>query len=169
MRQLGRDIVERLKLFGVAKLDFKRDGAGKLHLLEINPRFTLWHHAAAVAGLNIPALVYADLTGTPRPAATRAKTGVRWVPGLEGSSGRPRRRRAADGVVVLVRRPRSEVNAVVERSEPVCALDASSPYGALTRSKFFSVRSDRDSAPSARWRGETPPTRAARCRPQRRR
>ena len=78
MRQLGRDIVERLKLFGVAKLDFKRDGAGKLHLLEINPRFTLWHHAATVAGLNIPALVYADLTGTPRPAATRAKTGVRW-------------------------------------------------------------------------------------------
>ena len=78
VRQLGRDIVERLKLSGVAKLDFKRDGEGRLHLLEINPRFTLWHHAAAVAGLNIPALVYADLTGTPRPATTPAKAGVRW-------------------------------------------------------------------------------------------
>ena len=78
VRRLGRDIVERLELSGVAKLDFKRDGEGKLHLLEINPRFTLWHHAAAVAGLNIPALVYADLTGTPRPATTPAKAGVRW-------------------------------------------------------------------------------------------
>jgi D-aspartate ligase len=78
VRQLGRAIVGRLGLTGVAKLDFKRDQAGALHLLEINPRFTLWHHAAAVAGLNIPALVYADLTGTPRPAAARAKAGVRW-------------------------------------------------------------------------------------------
>jgi D-aspartate ligase len=74
----GRDIVERLGLTGVAKLDFKRDRSGKLHLFEINPRFTLWHHAAAVAGVNIPALVYADLTGTPRPVAARAKAGVRW-------------------------------------------------------------------------------------------
>jgi D-aspartate ligase len=78
VQRLGRDIVERLGLTGVAKLDFKRDASGTLHLLEINPRFTLWHHPAAVAGLNIPALVYADLTGTPRPASTRAKAGVRW-------------------------------------------------------------------------------------------
>jgi D-aspartate ligase len=78
VRQLGRDIVERIGLTGVAKLDFKRDASGKLHLLEINPRFTLWHHAAAVAGLNIPALVYADLTGTPRPPTPHAKAGVRW-------------------------------------------------------------------------------------------
>jgi D-aspartate ligase len=78
VQRQGRDIVERLGLTGVAKLDFKRDQAGTLHLLEINPRFTLWHHPAAVAGVNIPALVYADLTGTPRPAATPAKAGVRW-------------------------------------------------------------------------------------------
>ncbi len=78
VRRQGRDAVERLNLTGVAKLDFKRDRAGKLHLLEINPRFTLWHHAGALAGVNIPALVYADLTGTPRPAVERAKTGVRW-------------------------------------------------------------------------------------------
>jgi len=78
VQQLGRDIVEQLSLTGVAKLDFKRDCAGRLHLLEINPRFTLWHHAGAVAGVNIPALVYANLTATPRPAAARARAGVRW-------------------------------------------------------------------------------------------
>jgi len=78
VQKLGRNIVERLGLSGVAKLDFKRDQAGKLHLLEVNPRFTLWHHLAATAGLNIPALVYADLTGIPRPRSARAKPGVRW-------------------------------------------------------------------------------------------
>jgi predicted ATP-grasp superfamily ATP-dependent carboligase len=78
VQKLGRSIVERLGLSGVAKLDFKRNQAGKLHLLEVNPRFTLWHHLAATAGLNIPALVYADLTGIPRPRSARAKPGVRW-------------------------------------------------------------------------------------------
>jgi D-aspartate ligase len=78
VRRQGRDIVERLKLTGVAKLDFKRDPQGKLRLLEINPRFNLWHHPGALAGVNIPALVYADLTGSPRPPATRVKAGVRW-------------------------------------------------------------------------------------------
>jgi D-aspartate ligase len=78
VRRLGRDIVERLGLTGVAKLDFKRDMQGQLRLLEINPRFTLWHHPAALAGVNIPALVYADLTGAPRPAPARLRAGLRW-------------------------------------------------------------------------------------------
>ena len=78
VRRLGRSVVAQLRLTGVAKLDFKRDPGGHLHLLEINPRFNLWHHAGAVAGINIPAFVYADLTGTKRPQAQQAKSGVRW-------------------------------------------------------------------------------------------
>jgi CelD/BcsL family acetyltransferase involved in cellulose biosynthesis/predicted ATP-grasp superfamily ATP-dependent carboligase len=78
VQQQGRAIVERLGLTGVAKLDFKRDPQGGLHLLEINPRFNLWHHPGAIAGVNIPALVYADLVGLPRPAATPVKAGIRW-------------------------------------------------------------------------------------------
>jgi D-aspartate ligase len=78
VRRQGRAIAERIGLTGVAKFDFKRDAAGALHLLEINPRFTLWHHPAALAGLNIPALVYADLTGTPRPPIQSPRPGVRW-------------------------------------------------------------------------------------------
>lgn len=74
----GRTIAERLGLTGVAKFDFKRAPDGGLHLLEINPRFNLWHHAGAVAGVNIPALVYADLTGGKRPRTERARAGVRW-------------------------------------------------------------------------------------------
>jgi D-aspartate ligase len=76
--ELGRDVLARLALTGVAKADFKRDERGCLHLLEVNPRFTLWHYPAAVAGVNIPALVHADLTGRPRPAGRRATRSVAW-------------------------------------------------------------------------------------------
>lgn len=47
---LGRELVHRLGLRGVAKLDFKRDPAGCLRLLEINPRFTLWHPSRCQGG-----------------------------------------------------------------------------------------------------------------------
>ena len=75
---LGRALVRRLGLRGVAKFDFKRRPDGSLCLLEINPRFNLWHHLGAVAGVNLPALVYGDFVGAARPAALRARSGVHW-------------------------------------------------------------------------------------------
>jgi D-aspartate ligase len=76
--ELGRALVRKLDLHGVAKFDFKRGPDGKLHLLEINARFNLWHHLGAVAGVNLPALVYADLTGSPRPPVGPARAGTCW-------------------------------------------------------------------------------------------
>jgi D-aspartate ligase len=76
--ELGRDVLRRLDFRGVAKCDFKRAPDGRLHLLEINARFNLWHHPGAKAGVNLPALVYADLVGLPRESAPRARAGVRW-------------------------------------------------------------------------------------------
>jgi D-aspartate ligase len=70
--------LSRLDLRGVAKVDFKRGPDGRLHVLEVNPRFTLWVHVGALAGVNLPQLVYADLTGRPRPAAKPARAGVTW-------------------------------------------------------------------------------------------
>lgn len=74
----GRGIAARIGLQGVAKMDFKRDADGHLCLLEINPRFNLWHHPGALAGVNLPALVFRDLTapGGPRPHDWRP--GVHW-------------------------------------------------------------------------------------------
>jgi predicted ATP-grasp superfamily ATP-dependent carboligase len=70
----------RLGLRGVAKLDFKRAPDGSLLLLEVNPRFNLWHLPGAVAGVNLPALVYADLVGVARPPVrSRPREGVRWT------------------------------------------------------------------------------------------
>jgi len=74
----GRDVIERIGLTGVLKADYKRADDGSLHLLEINPRFNLWHHLAAAAGLNIPALVYADLGGERRPPVRGARPGATW-------------------------------------------------------------------------------------------
>jgi len=70
--------VQRLNLRGVAKVDFKRGPDGRLHILEINPRFNLWHHLGAVSGVNLPALVYADAVGLPRPVVRAARAGVCW-------------------------------------------------------------------------------------------
>ena len=74
----GREIVRQLELRGVAKLDFKRGPDGSLHLFEVNPRFNLWHHPGALAGVNLPEMVYRDLVGLPRPPARTARSGVRW-------------------------------------------------------------------------------------------
>jgi predicted ATP-grasp superfamily ATP-dependent carboligase len=75
---LGRELVRRMQLRGVAKFDFKRGPDGGLHVLEVNPRFNLWHHLGAVAGVNLPALVYADLAQLPRMPGAQARPGVRW-------------------------------------------------------------------------------------------
>jgi D-aspartate ligase len=78
VRAFGRRVVEQVGLVGVAKLDAKRGPDGRLWLLEINPRFNLWHLPGALAGVNLPALVLADLTGRPRPVPTTARPGVTW-------------------------------------------------------------------------------------------
>jgi predicted ATP-grasp superfamily ATP-dependent carboligase len=73
----GREVVRALDLRGVVKADYKRGPDGRLSLLEVNPRFSLWHHVGAAAGVNLPAVVQADLTGRPRPS-TQARAGTTW-------------------------------------------------------------------------------------------
>ena len=75
---LGADLIQRLDLRGVAKLDFKRSPEGTLYLLEVNPRFSLWHHPGAEAGVNLPALVYDDMVEGTRRSTGPAEPGVRW-------------------------------------------------------------------------------------------
>jgi D-aspartate ligase len=76
--RLGREVLARIGFRGVVKIDFKRDSGGTLHVLEINPRFNLWHLPGAIAGVNLPALVYADLIGAPRPPVRPPQSGVTW-------------------------------------------------------------------------------------------
>lgn len=74
----GRDLVERIGLRGVLKADFKRGPDGRLWLLEVNPRFSLWNSLGALGGVNLPALVHADLTGSPRPPTKPVPAGLTW-------------------------------------------------------------------------------------------
>jgi predicted ATP-grasp superfamily ATP-dependent carboligase len=76
--ELGRELLSRIDLQGVAKVDLKRDPRGRLHVIEINPRFNLWHSPGAVAGVNLPVTVYSDLTDRPRPPSSPARPGVTW-------------------------------------------------------------------------------------------
>ncbi len=77
--RLGQSLVLALGLRGVAKLDFKRAPNGGLYLLEVNPRFSLWHQLGAAAGVNLPLLVYRDLTGAARTApGMPARAGAVW-------------------------------------------------------------------------------------------
>jgi D-aspartate ligase len=78
VRALGREAVARLDVTGPLKADFKRDPDGRLWLLEVNPRFTLWVHLGAVAGVNLARVAYDDLSGRPARAPGAARPGVSW-------------------------------------------------------------------------------------------
>ncbi|MDA7949163.1 MAG: ATP-grasp domain-containing protein [Hyphomicrobiaceae bacterium] len=76
--KLGQQIVDALGLHGVVKVDLKRRPDDSLALLEINPRFSLWQHLGAKAGVNFLQLVHADLTDEPRGHIGLAKPGIRY-------------------------------------------------------------------------------------------
>lgn len=77
---LGRDIVARVPLRGVFKIDFKRDAAsGRCHVLEINARFNLWHHVAAKNGVNLPQVAYDHLVYGAQPVPAPYGTRYRWL------------------------------------------------------------------------------------------
>jgi predicted ATP-grasp superfamily ATP-dependent carboligase len=104
VREVGRHCMQALGLRGVAKLDFKRSPTGRLYLLEVNARFNLWHLPGAVAGVNLPALVYADLAGLPRPPAGPVRPGVRWsVPWYDLAATRGQGRSLASWLVWQLR------------------------------------------------------------------
>ncbi len=77
---IGHDVVARVPLKGVFKIDLKRDaGTGRFHVLEINARYNLWHHVAAKNGVNLPQVAYDHLVHGARPADTRYRTTFRWL------------------------------------------------------------------------------------------
>jgi predicted ATP-grasp superfamily ATP-dependent carboligase len=77
---LGRDVVRRLGLKGIFKMDFKRHAvSGRFFLLEINARFNLWHYLGAKNGVNLPRTAYDYLVHGLRPPHVEAATRWRWL------------------------------------------------------------------------------------------
>jgi len=71
-------------------------------MLEINARFNLWHNPGAVAGVNLPATVHADLTGRPRPSLGPVRPGATWVQPVLLSAGVLRRELPARSLAAVV-------------------------------------------------------------------
>ncbi len=77
----GREVVERLGLRGVFKIDFLHDErTGRFYTLEINARYNLWNELGAVNGVNLPAIAYDWLVDGREPAAEpEAMATHRWL------------------------------------------------------------------------------------------
>ena len=80
LAELGRQIVSRIPLRGLFKIDLKRDSiTGRFYVLEVNARCTLWLHLGARNGVNLAAVAYEYLTAGARPAHVEARTDYRWL------------------------------------------------------------------------------------------
>jgi D-aspartate ligase len=81
LERLGKEIVAKLGLKGVFKMDLKREAqTGCFRLLEINARYNLWHYLGAANGLNLTLTAYEYLMYGKRPSAPRAyRTTHRWL------------------------------------------------------------------------------------------
>jgi D-aspartate ligase len=80
LAELGRDVVRRLGLKGIFKMDFKRHAqTGRYYLLEINARFNLWHYLGAKNGVNLAKVAYEYLTRGHRPRHAEPATRYRWL------------------------------------------------------------------------------------------
>jgi D-aspartate ligase len=81
LSQFGRMMAARVPLRGPFKIDFKKDARdGRLVILEINARYTLWHYLGAVNGVNLASAAYAYLMeGKRARPVTQYDTTHRWV------------------------------------------------------------------------------------------
>lgn len=76
----GRLMAARVPLRGPFKIDFKQDPRdGRLLVLEINARYTLWHYLGAVNGVNLAKAAYEYLLDGRRPEPSTYSTERRWV------------------------------------------------------------------------------------------
>jgi D-aspartate ligase len=77
---IGNAVVAKLGITGPLKIDMKMHAETReLYVLEVNARFNLWHYLGAAAGINLPQLAYAELTGASIEAPTDYATDIRWL------------------------------------------------------------------------------------------
>jgi len=69
----------KLGYTGAANINLKRHAAtGEYHILEINPRFSLWTILDAAAGVNLPLMQYCEAVGEELPVPTPPQHPVYW-------------------------------------------------------------------------------------------
>ncbi len=76
----GRQMAERIPLRGPFKIDFKRDPRdGRLLVLEVNARCTLWHYLGAANGVNLMKAGYDYVVHGRLPESHEYSTRYRWT------------------------------------------------------------------------------------------
>jgi D-aspartate ligase len=79
VERLSERFLRGIGYYGLAELEYKLDRRdGRYKLLDVNARTWGYHTLGPRAGVDFPALLYADQLGE-RLQPTRARTGVRWV------------------------------------------------------------------------------------------
>jgi len=76
-------LVREIDLEGYSEVEFRRDGAGVPHLMEINPRLSASVEIAVRSGVNFPHLLYQWASGAPIDMVERYRTGG-WMRYLRG-------------------------------------------------------------------------------------
>lgn len=80
LMSIGDEIVKKLSLYGPIKIDFKYNKSDeKYYLLEINPRFNMWHYLGMICGINLPKNAFLYLTNHPTTVPVMYKTNIKWL------------------------------------------------------------------------------------------
>ena len=78
--EIGLDVARRMAFVGAIKIDLKKDStSGRLFVLEVNPRYTLWNHLGTACGINLPLVAYAEQTDQRVTQPLDYRTGIRWL------------------------------------------------------------------------------------------
>jgi predicted ATP-grasp superfamily ATP-dependent carboligase len=144
LERQSEEFLRAIDYYGLVELEYKHDARdGRYKLLDVNARAWAYHSIGYAAGVDFPALLFADATGQP-VEPLRARTGVTWVRLLadlpivlsDMAHGRRGPRSLLDTVF------RSDAEAVVSLSDPAPALAevAVMPYR-FARSVFRARRS----------------------------
>ncbi len=82
VEELGERFLAAIDYYGLAELEFKRDGRdGQYKLLDFNARTWGYHSLGGQAGVEFPYMLYADQVGL-ATSPSRARAGVRWMRSL---------------------------------------------------------------------------------------
>src|SRR5439155_9343984 len=76
-------LVRDIDLQGYSEVEFRRDSAGVLHLMEINPRLSASVEIAVRSGVDFPRLLFQWASGRPFERIERSRTGC-WMRYLRG-------------------------------------------------------------------------------------
>jgi predicted ATP-grasp superfamily ATP-dependent carboligase len=80
MISMAMNIATKLKLTGLLNIQFKRDSrTGKPVLLEVHTRNSVWSYLGTVAGANLAATYYRDITDDADHEESKYKPGVKFI------------------------------------------------------------------------------------------